>query len=60
MPSKDVIEVFEGKNGWFYRLRNRNRHILATSESFTRKATAVRMARNLAKRHPTFGAPVVL
>ena len=43
------IELFRGANRQFYwRLRHRNRNILATSEGYTRRASAARAAERLA------------
>jgi hypothetical protein len=52
------IEVYKAKNGqWYWRLMSSNRHVLATSETYTRKFTAMRIARNVGKR---LGATVVV
>ena len=41
-------EVFPTENGqWSYRFRAANGRVLATSETYTRKATATRLATNL-------------
>lgn len=43
------IELFRGVNRqWFWRISHRNRNILATSEGYTRRASAARAAERLA------------
>lgn len=39
------IQVFPGKDGWHYRVRSINGQILLVSESYTRRASALRAAR---------------
>lgn len=51
----DVLEVFEGRDGWRYRGRSSNRETEFVSEGYNDKSTAVQMAAALAAQ---LGVPV--
>lgn len=43
------VEVFKGAHKqWYWRIVHRNKNILATSEGYTRKASAMTVARRVA------------
>lgn len=43
-----MIEIFESKDGWRYRVKGANGEILASSEAYTREVDAERGALDLA------------
>ena len=54
---QDHIEVFKGKgrsNCWYWRIRASNRHILLTSQGYTRKSSAWASAYAFRCRHHEF------
>lgn len=50
-----TVEIFKGKDGWYFRTRGRNGKIGDRSEAYTRKTSAVRAAK---RWHPS--TPIVL
>ncbi len=60
MGNPDIIHVMCGKKGkWYYRIENGdNRQVLATSQTYSKKRVAIRMAEALQARHPTFDVAI--
>ena len=45
-----TVDVFRGRDGWRFRIVSRNGQIVASSEAYTRKASAWRGARRVLDR----------
>ncbi len=52
MPSTARIEVWKGKDGWYWRLKSKNGEILSRSEAYTRKYDAKRAAKRVSPTSP--------